>query len=96
MKRALMTFGNPFGLALYDKTQSNVVAGEPEPDSRALYFEAAEKKIAEYKDPAALTTWWMSDEQKQARRFANLDQADVDALKNKVIARRNELSKVAA
>lgn len=24
MKRALMTFGNPFGLALYDKTQSNV------------------------------------------------------------------------
>lgn len=27
MKRALMTFGNPFGLALYDKTQANVVSG---------------------------------------------------------------------
>lgn len=25
MKRAMMTFGNPFGLALYDKSQSNVV-----------------------------------------------------------------------
>ena len=25
MKRALMTFGNPFGLALYDKTQANVI-----------------------------------------------------------------------
>ena len=25
MKRALMTFGNPFGLALYDKEQTNVV-----------------------------------------------------------------------
>lgn len=25
MKRGLMTFGNPFGLALYDKAQSNVV-----------------------------------------------------------------------
>lgn len=25
MKRALMTFGNPFGLALYDKAQANVV-----------------------------------------------------------------------
>src|SRR4051812_31969840 len=25
MKRALMTFGNPFGLALYDKDQANVV-----------------------------------------------------------------------
>lgn len=30
MKRALMTFGNPFGLALYDKTQANVSAPEPE------------------------------------------------------------------
>ncbi|WP_313044980.1 RAD52 family DNA repair protein [Brevundimonas sp.] len=29
MKRALMTFGNPFGLALYDKTQANVVVVEP-------------------------------------------------------------------
>ena len=26
MKRALMTFGNPFGLALYDKTKANVRA----------------------------------------------------------------------
>jgi DNA recombination protein Rad52 len=32
MKRALMTFGNPFGLALYDKTQANVVV---EADTRA-------------------------------------------------------------
>lgn len=30
MKRALMTFGNPFGLALYDKTQANVVEAPPE------------------------------------------------------------------
>lgn len=29
MKRALMTFGNPFGLALYDKEQVNVVTDEP-------------------------------------------------------------------
>lgn len=29
MKRALMTFGNPFGLALYDKEQSNVERAEP-------------------------------------------------------------------
>lgn len=29
MKRALMTFGNPFGLALYDKTQANVCAPPP-------------------------------------------------------------------
>lgn len=30
MKRAMMTFGNPFGLALYDKTQENV--GQPVSD----------------------------------------------------------------
>ncbi|HXF55662.1 MAG TPA: RAD52 family DNA repair protein [Hyphomicrobiaceae bacterium] len=28
-KRALMTFGNPFGLALYDKEQRNVIDAEP-------------------------------------------------------------------
>lgn len=36
MKRALMTFGNPFGLALYDKTQANVQdAPRPEPSPTA-------------------------------------------------------------
>ena len=30
-KRALMTFGNQFGLALYDKTQANVVAAPAPP-----------------------------------------------------------------
>ena len=30
MKRALMTFGNPFGLALYDKTRENVGHNAPE------------------------------------------------------------------
>jgi len=29
MKRALMTFGNPFGLALYDKSHANVQAVRP-------------------------------------------------------------------
>src|SRR3546814_5254856 len=31
MKRALMTFGNQFGLALYYKTPANVSAPDPEP-----------------------------------------------------------------
>ena len=39
MKRALMTFGNPFGLALYDKDQANVV---DEPDERAVAEASAE------------------------------------------------------
>lgn len=36
MKRALMTFGNPFGLALYDKTQANVSDEKSEPKSPGL------------------------------------------------------------
>jgi DNA recombination protein Rad52 len=33
MKRALMTFGNPFGLALYDKSRVNVGVDEPPPQT---------------------------------------------------------------
>lgn len=55
MKRALMTFGNPFGLALYDKTQANVVKDEPapapkaEPKAKPSLFERAEKLEAALK-----------------------------------------------
>jgi len=34
MKRALMTFGNPFGLALYDKSQANVEQPEQSGDKK--------------------------------------------------------------
>lgn len=43
MKRALMTFGNPFGLALYDKSQANVAATPAPANDRAS---AAEQKRA--------------------------------------------------
>ena len=36
MKRALMTLGNPFGLALYDKSRANVKAPPKAPDPQAL------------------------------------------------------------
>lgn len=42
MKRALMTFGNPFGLALYDKTQADVEKAEP--PKQATPAKAASKK----------------------------------------------------
>ena len=35
MKRALMTFGNPFGLALYDKTQEGVEAAQRPAQARS-------------------------------------------------------------
>lgn len=40
MKRALMTFGNPFGLALYDKDKANVAAVPPpqDPETTGLFI----------------------------------------------------------
>jgi len=43
MKRALMTFGNPFGLALYDKSQANV-SDEHEEDA-TNFLMSAEKSL---------------------------------------------------
>lgn len=43
MKRALMTFGNPFGLALYDKTQANV-GREDEPAAAPVKSSAQLKR----------------------------------------------------
>lgn len=97
MKRALMTFGNPFGLALYDKTQANVSEDNgASQDTRSAFVAECEKKISEYKDPAALATWWNGDEQKKLRRDFDLDFNEVEGLKKKVIARRDELTKKAA
>lgn len=45
MKRALMTFGNPFGLALYDKTQANVQAPPQRKSSAAAKRDGDDVKI---------------------------------------------------
>jgi len=70
-KRALMTFGNPFGLALYDKTRANVeddTKPKREPsrvaisaDSRAVsgfQIEAARTQIQTAPDLATLKVVW--------------------------------------
>lgn len=46
MKRAFMTFGNPFGLALYDKTQANVADEKAAPkEEKPAYVIAASNLI---------------------------------------------------
>ena len=52
--------------------------------------------IAAYTDAEALAAWWGSDEQKTARRNKQLDQSQVDALKQAVIQKRETLTKKAA
>jgi len=96
MKRALMTFGNPFGLALYDKQQTNV-ADEVD-ESEARFIEECKAKIASYKDgDPALADWWRSPEQMQARRDFRLSQDQVNQLKALVIAKLpNTVGKAAA
>lgn len=56
MKRALMTFGNPFGLALYDKEQTNVT--EPVDDSVSTYIEQTLARIKTATDGPELRKWW--------------------------------------
>ena len=61
MKRALMTFGNRFGLALYDKTQANVGVDEPEPNPRIeeLYNKLTNDML-DIKDGEAFKEWWIN------------------------------------
>lgn len=83
MKRALMTFGNPFGLALYDKEQRNVVDEAPaEQDAEKAFYlsvcrETLKSKTSTY---AEKVQWWNDSVQKQNRR-TYLNQDEVDELK---------------
>ena len=72
MKRALMTFGNPFGLALYDKAKANVQAPAPAaptpaatkqpatpatPDGEA-YLERALGEVRALDTTGKMDAWW--------------------------------------
>lgn len=57
MKRALMMFGNPFGLALYDKTKANVATPrETKANSRGL-FSALQAGLRAQRSAADLKKW---------------------------------------
>ena len=59
LKRALRTFGNPFGLALYDKSRVNVQSAPPPPISEdqrielLALFESTSTAVKPYLDRAA-------------------------------------------
>lgn len=97
MKRAFMTFGNPFGLALYDKEQSNVV-DESElrrrqalGSKRAEFIEHLKATIAnEFTSREKLGEWWNSEGQKAARRRYELSDDEVEMLKALVLAKAEQ------
>jgi DNA repair and recombination protein RAD52 len=88
MKRALMTFGNPFGLALYDKDQANV-ADMPSDEDRAAveYATSVFHRIEAATDARKLTEWWNSPDEKQARRDFGLTPDDVNQMKAALMKR---------
>lgn len=77
MKRALMTFGNPFGLALYDKSRANVT-DEPDID----FKEIADGLIALV---AACTTSAELAELKASERFVSEQNSLPDAQFQKLV-----------
>jgi DNA repair and recombination protein RAD52 len=93
MKRALMTFGNPFGLALYDKEQTNVADLD---SPKARYLAQANAVLDEATSAQVLGEWWNSDGQKEARRFVDLSATELSVLKSAVTARIETLKKATA
>lgn len=99
MKRALMTFGNPFGLALYDKQQTNVADDPPPPPpetaadiaAREEYIKGCKGTINDMA-PEKLFAWWTSETQKANRRKFNLSKGEVEVLKAMVIAKRETIN----
>ncbi len=92
LKRALRTFGNPFGLALYDKTKANVGKPEKTPQEKFEWF----KEVIECKTD---TSKILIDEFWNSREFrAHFDafspeyqaklQAIYDARKSEIEAER--------
>jgi DNA recombination protein Rad52 len=57
LKRALRTFGNPFGLALYDKSRANVGV-DPEPFNAAEMRDRLKAAIGKAANATALEALW--------------------------------------
>jgi DNA repair and recombination protein RAD52 len=89
MKRAFMTFGNPFGLALYDKDRNNV-ADEGE-EIRIKFIAACAEIIRTSTNAADLREWWSAEAQKKQRRDFDLSKPEVDGLLSEIKAKLETL-----
>lgn len=78
MKRCLMTFGNPFGLALYDKEQSEVVDDRPKVTAEAYapaHVQAHSKPSSDItldEDPDGQVKAWCDKEMAKWAAFTRL------------------------
>lgn len=87
LKRALRTFGNPFGLALYDKTRENVGVDAPGPSPD--FAETIINKITSCQSIAELQSVWkqawpMIDGHEQQQQISAAKDSRKSALVNSV------------
>lgn len=59
LKRCLRTFGNPFGLALYDKTRANVTDAEDE--ARQTAIESLWQELSALSSQEGLKSFWIDN-----------------------------------
>ncbi len=93
MKRSLMTFGNPFGLALYDKEQANVCDTPAGPTAAEAYVKQSLGIIAACQSSQQLRDWWKNDSEMRGHLFAGKDDPDFQPLWKAFIARGDKLTK---
>ncbi len=97
MKRALMTFGNPFGLALYDKDQTNVCDAPPDLlASTVAYIAIADKAIDMANDPTALAGWWRDETKNRKEHDIPPGHPENDRLRKRVMDKIDALNKAIA
>ncbi len=87
MKRALMTFGNPFGLALYDKDQANVA--DLVDESVSTYIEQTLQRIKSATEGPELRKWWANGA--PVRRQLGLTNEQVADLVTVITAKLKEI-----
>lgn len=98
MKRALMTFGNPFGLALYDKEQVNVeYKADPIPDDHPAMIWAAEvmTQARNCENADQLTKLWKDNTDSYKSCF-DFDKGLAQEVKATFTQMKSELNKEAA
>lgn len=93
MKRALMTFGNPFGLALYDKDQANVADTPAGPTAAETYVAQCKDIVRACANTQVLKDWWAKEADMRGHLFAGKDDPDFQELWKAFIARGDELAK---
>lgn len=85
MKRALMTFGNPFGLALYDKEQAQV-CNAPKPPSQVAETFIGAMQMAQTLDDL---TEWAKNTKPSIEKLSDTDRA---AIRDAYSAHRTKLA----